>query len=406
MHPFTIILKAALLTADPAPLRIKLDPGSRTTGLAVVNDATGAVVWAAELQHRGSAIKRALAARRWVRRNRRARHCRHRPPRYRNRQRPAGWLPPSLQSRVANMRTWVQRLCHLAPIRAISLELVRFDTQKMQDAEIRGVAYQQGELAGYEVREYLLQKWDRRCAYCGTTDGALEVEHILPRSRGGSDRVSNLTLACHACNERKGTRTAAEFGYPQIQRQAQVPLHDAAAVNSTRPALYRHLQATGLPVEVGSGGRTQYNRRQRRLPKRHWLDAACVGASTPPRLHVADVQPLGITACGWGNRQMCGTNRYGFPIRHRTRRKVHAGFQTGDLVRAVIPQGKYPGVHVGRVAVRAQGTFCIRDTRSARRIYVHPRHCRRLQRADGYSYAILRAAAVPADGDTLQPFLS
>jgi hypothetical protein len=103
---------------------------------------------------------------------------------------------------------------------------------------------------------------------------------------------------------------------------------------------------------------------------------------------------------------MCGTNRYGFPIRHRTRRKVHAGFQTGDLVRAVIPQGKYPGVHVGRVAVRAQGTFCIRDTRSARRIYVHPRHCRRLQRADGYSYAILRAAAVPADGDTLQPFLS
>jgi 5-methylcytosine-specific restriction endonuclease McrA len=65
----------------------------------------------------------------------------------------------------------------------------------MQDAEISGVSYQQGELAGYEVREYLLEKWQRRCAYCGKTDVPLEIEHIIPKSRGGSNRVSNLTLA-------------------------------------------------------------------------------------------------------------------------------------------------------------------------------------------------------------------
>jgi hypothetical protein len=70
--------------------------------------------------------------------------------------RPPGWLPPSLESRLANVRTWVERLRRLCPITALSQELVKFDTQALEDAEIRGVEYQQGTLAGYEVREYLL----------------------------------------------------------------------------------------------------------------------------------------------------------------------------------------------------------------------------------------------------------
>lgn len=76
------------------------------------------------------------------------------------------------------------RLNHLAPVTALSLELVHFDTQLMQNAEISGVTYQQGELAGYEVREYLLQKWGRRCAYCGCSGVPLQVEHLIPRHEG------------------------------------------------------------------------------------------------------------------------------------------------------------------------------------------------------------------------------
>ena len=48
-------------------------------------------------------------------------------------------------------------------------------------------------------------------------------------------------------------------------------------MNATRWALFRRLQATGLPVEVGTGGRTKWNRTTHQLPKTHWLDAACVG---------------------------------------------------------------------------------------------------------------------------------
>jgi 5-methylcytosine-specific restriction endonuclease McrA len=395
-YPFTIILQPKVpsgtqlklsfeepTTSTPinSPWRLKIDPGSKTTGLAIVNDGTGEVVFAAELTHRGAQIRAALASRRALRSNRRQRKTRYRAPRFLNRRRPDGWLAPSLQHRVETTLTWVQRLQRLCPISALSQELVRFDTQLMQHPEIAGVEYQQGALAGYEVREYLLEKWQRRCAYCGKTDVPLEVEHIVPKSRGGSDRVSNLTLACHACNQRKGDRTAEEFGHPEVQTQAKAPLKDAAAINMTRWALYQRLQDVGLPLEVGTGGRTKWNRTTRGLPKTHWLDAACVGASTPEHLQVTGITPLHITATGHGRRQMCTTDRYGFPKAHKARAKAFLGFQTGDLVRADIPTGKYAGVHVGRVVIRFKPNFQLQ------RFSVHPKYLRRLQKGDGYAYA-------------------
>ncbi|GCE07833.1 hypothetical protein KDAU_51620 [Dictyobacter aurantiacus] len=64
--------------------------------------------------------------------------------------------------------TWVRRLARYAPIQTISQELVKFDPQLMENPEIAGTQYQQSALAGYEVREYLLEKWGRQCAYCVT----------------------------------------------------------------------------------------------------------------------------------------------------------------------------------------------------------------------------------------------
>ncbi len=240
--PFTIILKDPGHPAKERPLRIKVDPGARTTGIAIVDDASGAVVFAAELTHRGEAITTALDARRTVRRSRRKRHTRYRQPRYANRRRKKGWIAPSLSSRVANILTWVKRLMRRCPIAALSLELVKFDLQQMEQPEISGVHYQQGTLAGYEVREYLLEKWARRCAYCGQEGVPLQIEHIHPQSRGGTNRISNLTLACQSCNRAKGNREIQEFLQRRPERlklilsQARTPLKDAAAVNSTAVA--------------------------------------------------------------------------------------------------------------------------------------------------------------------------
>lgn len=383
--PFTIMLK----TVAPVPLvvhthRLKIDPGSKTTGLALLDEDK--VVWAAELTHRGQRIKDALLSRRGIRRSRRQRKTRYRPSRFDNRTRPDGWLPPSLESRVANVLTWVERLARLCNITALSQELVRFDMQLMQNAEVSGVEYQHGELAGYEVREYLLEKWHRKCAYCQKTAVPLQVEHIVSRAHGGTNRISNLTLACAPCNLKKGTQTAAEFGFPQIQAQAKLPLKDAAAVNATRWALYRALQTTGLPVETGTGGRTKYNRTRLGIPKSHWGDAACVGASTPERLIVAGVQAVGIRAMGHGTRQMCRTDAHGFPKSHRARQKRYWGLQTGDLVKAIVPKGKYAGTWISRVVVKASGWFDV--VIHGKKVSVHQKHCTRLYAADGYTYTL------------------
>jgi 5-methylcytosine-specific restriction endonuclease McrA len=380
--PFTIILKQRMAAESETHVhRIKLDPGSKMTGIVVVQESTDRVVWAGEITHRGQEIRARLLARRQIRRSRRQRKTRYRPARFLNRRRPAGWLTPSVQHRVETSLTWVKRLRRLVPIMDISTELVRFDTQLMQDAEISGVTYQQGELAGYEVREYVLEKWQRRCAYCGASNTPLQIEHIVPRSRGGSDRVSNLTLACEPCNVRKGTQTAEEFGFPRLQAQARQPLKDAAAVNSTRWALYERLQVVGLPVEVGTGGRTKFNRTRLGLPKAHWIDAACVGASTPEALDLRGIRPLLIRAMGHGSRQMCRMNRYGIPRTGPKQARTAYGFRTGDLVKAVVPSGKYRGTHEGRIAIRSRPSFRLN------RMDLHPRLLVRVQRADGYAYS-------------------
>lgn len=395
-YPFTIILCDRTAAESVTHLhRVKLDPGSKTTGIAVVQEATGRVVWAGELTHRGQQIRDRMEQRRAVRRSRRQRKTRYRMVRFLNRRRRKGWLAPSVQHRVETTMTWVNRLRRYMPVAALSVELVRFDTQLMQDAEVSGVAYQQGELAGYEVREYLLEKWGRRCAYCGATNTSLQIEHIVPRSRGGSDRVSNLTLACGPCNQTKGDRTAEAFGHPHIQAQARLPLKDAAAVNSTRWALYQRLVATGLPVETGTGGRTKFNRTRLGLPKAHWTDAACVGASAPEGLDGRGVRPLLIRATGHGSRQMCRMDRFGFPRTGPKQARRVQGFRTGDMVRAVVTTGKQVGTYTGRVAVRATGSFNI-TTANGTVQGISYRFVRAIQRNDGYAY---QTQPVPAHAE-------
>jgi hypothetical protein len=257
--------------------------------------------------------------------------------------------------------------------------VVRFDTQALQDPEIAGVEYQRGELFGWEVWQYLLAKWGHRCAYCGARDVPLEQEHILPRSRGGSNRISNLTIACHPCNQRKGAQTAEEFGYPAVQAQARASLRDAAAVNSTRWMIRAALAELGLPIAGWSGGRTKWNRVRFGLGKTHALDALCGGEIAgvgKTRLPV-----LGLRAMGRGLHQRALVNKHGIARGHRSRSKQAFGVQTGDLVRAVVLTGKQAGVHVGRVAIRASGSF-----RVGARDGIQQRHCRVLQRADGYEY--------------------
>ncbi|MCL6478893.1 MAG: HNH endonuclease [Peptococcaceae bacterium] len=385
-YPFTIILKNRLLEDSVVhPHRIKIDQGAKTTGLALSRRDIPRVVWAAELEHRGEKIHLCLLERASQRRARRNRKTRYREPRFNNRSRPEGWLPPSLESRVCNVLTWVKRLKQLCPLSAITVELAKFDTQKLRNPETSGIEYQRGTLFGYEVKEYLLEKWERKCAYCKKQGVPLEIDHIIPKSRGGTDRVSNLTLACRKCNQEKGNHIAAEFGHPEVQVTAEKPLKAAAAVNSVRRELYRRLNALGFPVEVGTAAQTKFNRVRLGLPKAHWIDAACAGYSTPENIYIEPGPVLAIKTCGHGRRRRANVNRYGFPTGHAPRAKAFMGYRTGDLVRAVIPDGKYAGTYTGRISIRFRPSFKLNG------FDVHPKRLKLLQKGDGYEYKYFAA---------------
>lgn len=386
LYPFTIIHKQEV-KQTPTPIEIKLDPGSKTTGIALVQ--ADKVIWAAELIHRGQNISASLESRSAIRRNRRARKMRYRPARFLNRARSKGWLAPSFQHRVETTLTWVNKLIKFAPIGSIVQELVRFDLQQLEKPEISGIEYQQGELLGYEVREYLLNKWERKCTYCQIKDVQLQIEHVVPKAKGGSNRISNLCLACDKCNKKKGTLDIKEFLIDKpdllkkIQSQLKAPLKDAAAVNSTRWALFNRLKLTGLPVSTGSGGLTKFNRTRLGLTKTHWLDAACVGVVET--LEVLIKQPLLIKSQGHGTRQMCRTDKFGFPSRHVPRNKFVRGFQTGDIVKSIVTAGKKIGEYVGRIAVRSSGSFNISTNLGLIQGISH-KYCQIIHRKDGYSY--------------------
>ena len=536
-YPFTIILKAAIPAEEiVAPnLMLSWDPGSRVSGLAIVDKDSHEIVYAAELHHRGRSIKSNLETRSGFRRGRRTRNLRHRPARWANRKRrvpvlsengwrykPAendeledssktenkfvrvsnsqlkdkrykytrisnrtrkeftpemenkeiarltkeelirqicmriktakedelrgksrgflrdllksklknqpptryrwkrvrnehkeqgenGWIAPSLMSRVFNIETWTRRLYRVYPIQALAIEDVKFDMQLLENPDIHGIAYQQGTLWGREIREYLLELTKRKCAYCGKGGQRLEIEHIHPKSAGGSDNVDNLTMACKSCNEKKGNlygealkNELGEAFYKKVEaakRKSKKVLSDAAAVNTIRWKLRETLEATKLTVITGSGGKTAYHRNNAGLPKTHYYDAASVALA--PKQPVS-LQVLIIQARGYGRRDNIGSgafrnNKPGFVL--PVDKVSHAdGFAKFDHVvmkkekRGCAGVQKYTGfisnfdkTSVGKPRKLRLGYYNpdVKDPREAG----NTSYLWRIQKRDGYSYS-------------------
>lgn len=392
MQPFTIqILDRSVNECVLQDTELKLDPGSKTTGMALCVKGAVRGLFVAQvihIEHRSSQIRDNLIYRRQIRRSRRNRKTRYRAPRFNNRTRKprvqqgySVWLPPSVVSRIENIVNMVVKFSKYFSITQIIGELNRFDTHKMNNPEINGVEYQRGTLYGFEVREYLLQKYQYTCVYCqkcafkngSRVDIRLEIDHVVPRSKGGSDRVSNLVLSCHDCNQNKGGQSLQEFlkRKPAVFERVQeglgktLNLSDAAQMNIMRKELYQVLgKRIGLPIKTFAASQTKYNRSQQRYSKDHWVDASCVGESGNC-VNVLHISFINIwKAVGRGNRQMCSMDKYGFP---RTKAKTvkryitskSQVFQSGDNVQLKQTVGKYKGTYIGTLSIRATGKFDI-----------------------------------------------
>ena len=406
--PFTIILKKEVPKDQiDKNIEIKIDPGSKTTGIAIVSHGKlySIVKFAMNLRHRGSEIKNDILKRRSVRRSRRNRKTRYRAARFNNRTKPAGWLAPSVMHRVLTISTWISKLMRLCSISISSVELVKFDIQKMENPEISGVEYQQGTLAGVELREYMIYKYNHECQYCKgqSNDQILEIDHIHPRSMGGSNRINNLILSCRKCNQLKSNLLLNEWllsiynnrlinkkykesllsNIPNvIKRKSPKSFKDTAVVNAIRYRLGDILSKI-TKFQYYLSWMTKYNRTRLKYPKDHWIDAACLGTSD---VYISPkITPLYVYCKGHNNRQMVKMNKHGFP---RTKTKTSSkafGFKTGDMVKAVIPDGKYSGIHFGRIAVRKTGRFDIRTKKQL--INTNYENLKLIHRADGYQYS-------------------
>ncbi len=315
--PFTIQLNYATGEAIQ-PITLGIDAGYTHIGYSARTEKKELISGEVKLLDN---VSKRLVERRMYRRGRRNRLW-YRKPRFLNRvsTKKEGWLAPSIQHKLDFHIRLVEKIKELLPISNVIVEVASFDTQKMQNPEISGVEYQQGELQGYELREYLLEKWGRKCAYCGKKDIPLEIEHIIPKSRGGTNRVSNLTIACNKCNLKKGNKTAEEFGYPEIQKKANQSLRETAFMNNVRWRIVNVLKCKWTYGYI-----TKYNRIKLELGKNHVNDAFVISGGT----NQERIRPYASKQVRRNNRCL-QLNRKGFKPSIRRQRY---NLQPNDLVK-------------------------------------------------------------------------
>ena len=288
-EPFTIQLDYEPNAHVIQPMTLGVDSGAIYSGYSIANEHRE--YYSADVIARDNISKR-LSDRHMYRRNRRSKKTRYRKPRFKNRKnKKKGWLPPSLEQKVTVQLNEINHLHRHFPIEKIIIEVAEFDIQKIKNPDISGIEYQQGTLQGYNIRNYLLEKHNRKCFYCGKTVSDFEVEHMIPKARGGSNRIDNLTLSCHDCNQKKDTLTAEEFIRQTLSAKKaaaklkQLPnekrlLEYMAHMNATRWTLYNAINKKYPNVEMTYGYITKYNRIQAGLPKAHHIDAKCITGFT------------------------------------------------------------------------------------------------------------------------------
>jgi len=218
--PFTIQLTYQPKTLIKLPISVGIDDGAKNAGIAAVCHfkTKKVVVIEATISLRCDTKKHLdnRRARRCLRRSRK----RHRQPR-RRRGDKTGWIPPSVKVRKDNIIRVVSSLSGLLPISNIVWEKGQFDTHKLVNPKVTGKDYQEGFDKGFANRKAAVLFRDSYvCQYCGINcieaGRIATVDHIIPKSRGGTDTFLNLVTACYECNMKKGKRTAEEFGFPHI----------------------------------------------------------------------------------------------------------------------------------------------------------------------------------------------
>ena len=264
--PFTIRLKKDCEN-NTQEVIVGLDAGAVHVGCAAVSG--NKVLYASETKLRTD-ISKKMQRRAKYRRNRRIRELRYREPRFDNRTRPEGWLPPSLKSKVESTIKIIEQLAKRLPIDKIRVEIAKFDTQKLQNPNIEGIEYQQGQMEGYDnVRAYVFERDKYTCQICKKKEGILQTHHIIQRKDGGSDRPDNMVAVHRDCHKKFHLgEIEHKFTKPkEYKQETQVTIIKDFIVNELKKQ---------FDVDVTFGYITKRNRQRLNLPKSHCFDAVSI----------------------------------------------------------------------------------------------------------------------------------
>ena len=324
--PFTIRLCFQVNGNSAHDVILGIDAGSKTIGISATSG--NRVLYEAEVAIRQD-ISRLIEARNILRSSRRGRKTRYRKPRFDNRRKPEGWLPPSIEAKVRAHVNAIADACAILPVTRIIIEIQQFDIQKAVSQAMVGKNGQQaGKRAYGNIRAYAMARDGYRCQHCGSGKD-LQVHHIIPRSQGGSDRPGNLVTLCRRCHH------GHHNGKPLMlsPRDGFLGFSSMSDMNAMRGAILDRLTAMYSDKEVVCtyGYITYCERKRLGLPKAHHIDARCI---TGNGRAVSDGSFLIITKRRSHNRQIHKIN-----ILKGGRRRMNQaprfvkGFRVGDIVR-------------------------------------------------------------------------
>ena len=197
-----------------------------------------------------------------------------------NRKRPDGWITPSARQLVQMHMNTLKDMCKIMPVSHVTLERVAFDFQKLENENIND--WNRGRLYGYETaHDYIDDVQGGKCLCCGK-DKIDFYHHIIPRHKGGSDKVSNIAGLCRDCHYGPmGVHNCQETQdrLPELKAEANRS-YKVSLLNSVIPALIEEMSAycvqNDIWFSVCEGYQTAKIRETYDLPKDHSVDGYAI----------------------------------------------------------------------------------------------------------------------------------
>jgi len=252
------------------PVSIGIDLGTKHIGLAIQSE--NKVIAKGEIELRDD-VKSLIETRKIYRRSRRSRKTRYRKPRFDNRKRPDNWLPPSIQSRLDNTFMWIDKYMELLPDPTLTIEVGKFDVQKMINPDIESKGYQEGNTYGYyDTRYYVFARDSYTCQVCKKKGKILQTHHIIYKSKGGTDRANNLITVCTDCHNHKNHQEGEIF-YKWMADKKKMPSYkETPFMNIIRKRVFEKYPNANITY----GSITTPKRKELGLDKTHYNDALVI----------------------------------------------------------------------------------------------------------------------------------